>query len=167
MFSKKVKTNGFSLVEVLVGASVILVAIFTLMNSYAVFIKASAGSSKTVEATYLLEEGIEAMRFIRDTGWANLVAVGTSSSKYLVFVASSTQPYYVWQTTSTKSLIDGVFLRTIKIDDVKRDLSTQNISSTGAYDANTKMVTVTVAWPYKNATTTKTISTYLTNIYGN
>ena len=159
--------RGFSLVEVLVGAAIIVVVIFVLMNAYATFFKAEAGSAKNVEATYLLEEGMEAARFIRDTGWTNLTAIGTSTNKYLVLVASTTPNYYVWQATSTNGLIDGLFTRTIKLDDVKRDATTQDISGSGVYDANTKKITITISWPSLATTSIKTASTYLTNLYGN
>ncbi|MEI6420494.1 MAG: prepilin-type N-terminal cleavage/methylation domain-containing protein [bacterium] len=165
----KENNKGFTLVEVLVGSSIIAVAIFALMNAYTTFLKAEASSAKTVEATYLLEEGVEAARFMRDSSYAdNLVgSLGTSSVNYLVLVASSTAPYYVWQATSTARIEDGLFTRTIKLDDVKRDAVSSDISSTGNYDVGTKKVTVTVSWLKNGATTSKTASTYLTDIYNN
>jgi Tfp pilus assembly protein PilV len=162
MFSAfKTKINkGFSLVEVLVGASIIVVAIFALMNAYGSFLRAEASSSK----------GLEAARFMRDSSYTNFVStVGTSTPKYLMIVASSTPDYYVWQATSTVKIEDSLFTRTIKLEDVKRDASTQNIvSNSGVNDVNTKKITVSVSWLNPVGTTSiKSLSTYLTNLYAN
>jgi len=159
--------EGFSLVEVVVAASIVSVALMAILNAYGYLIRAEVGSTKLVKATYLLEEGIEASRYLRDKGWtANIANLSTTTNYYLYL--STSNGTGDWQATATKQIYDDMFKRTITFGNVYRDNNTQNISPTGVLDTNTRKITVSVSWPGINgATTTKSISTYLTNINKN
>lgn len=149
------------LVEVVIGASILTVGILALIGSYSTFVSFAFSNQKNVEAGYLLEEGLEAVTFLRDKGWAvNIATLSTTTTYYLTFNGS------YWATTTTPVYVDGQFLRTIGISDVKRDGS-DRIAETGTFDPNTKKITATVAYFQGHATTTKSISTYITNIYEN
>jgi len=70
-----------------------------------------------------------------------------------------------WKSTDTATST-GIFIRKYCLSDVKRLSSTGDIStSTSAVlDSSTKKVTVSVSWKGKNGTTTKSLSTYITNV---
>ena len=165
---KKQKHFGFSLVEVIVGASIITVAIVAILNAYGYLIRAELSSTKLVNATYLLEEGIEAARYLRDKGWtSNIASLSTSTNYYLYLSAANGMGD--WQPTTTRQIIDGVFVRTLNLGSVYRDSTIlQEISATGTIDINTRKITVTISWPgISGATSTKSLSTYLTNMNNN
>jgi prepilin-type N-terminal cleavage/methylation domain-containing protein len=165
MRKPKIKTSnsGFSLAEVLVGASIISVALVAILNAYGYLIRAEIGSAKVVKATYLLEEGVEASRYLRDKGWSSTIApLGTTTNYYLYLSVSN--GIADWQATTTKQIYDGIFERTVTFGSVYRSSITQDISSTGVFDSDTRKVTVSVSWPgISGGTTTKSLSTYLTN----
>ena len=98
-------------------------------------------------------------KIFRDTSWTNISAPVTGSSYYLTFNGTS------WATSTTNTYIDGVFERKIVLSDVYRDANDDIVSSGGVLDTGTRKATVTVSWYEKTATTTKSISTYLTNIF--
>ncbi len=155
--------RGISLVEVVVGSSIILIVFIGLISVNTLYIKAATSSTQKIQAAFLIEEGLEAARLVRDTSWTSFQSLSTTTSYHLAFDSSAS----TWKTTTTVSLIDSVFDRTMNISDVLRDGS-NNIASTGTYDQNIKKVTVSVAW-YDNTlgTTTQAISTFFANVVGN
>lgn len=159
--NKKSKKQGSFLVEVIIGATIISISILAIISSYVVYMKFAYANEKNVEANYLLEEGIEAVTFLRDNGWSNNISkLGTTTVYYLTFspptVSTTTVPQYV----------DGLFLRSFSVSDVKRD-SNDDISTVGTYDPNTKKITATVSYWQGHGTTTRSLSTYISNIYSN
>ena len=154
------KNRGMGLIEIVISAAILSIGILALISTYNTFISFAFSNQKNVEAAYLLEEGLEAMTFLRDKSFSNISKLSTSTTYYLTFTASS------WATTTTPQYVDGQYLRSINISDVNRD-GTDKIAAAGTYDPNTKKVTATVSYFQGHATTTKSISTYIANIYGN
>ncbi len=167
-FKLKSLYSGFSLVEVIVGASIITVAIVAILNAYGYLIRAELSSTKLVKATYLLEEGVEAIRYLRDKGWTSNIASLSTSTNYYLYL-STANGTGDWQATTTKQIFDGSFVRTVTFGSVYRNTTLlQEISATGTLDTNTRKITVTVSWPgISGSTTTKRLSTYLTNMNNN
>ena len=154
--------RGVSLVEVVITVSVFLVVILGLVGSFTYAVKTSLENADKVKATFLAEEGLEAMRLLRDTSWSQNIAGHVSgSSFYLSFDGAN------WSSTSSSAYIDGTFDRKLTINDVYRNSSEDIVSSGGTLDPNTKLVTAQVSWNYKGATSTRSLSTYLTNLFSN
>ena len=156
--------QGFGLIEVLVGVTIIVVGILALNTAYTTYIKYALANQSNSQAAFLGEEAMEGTTFLRDKGWTSYIApLSTTTTYYLNFTGG------YWNLTSTaQPYVDSQFLRTIAITDVKRDSSTYNIVSTGGiYDPNTKQITSTISYYQGHATTTQTMSTYITNIYNN
>ena len=108
-----------------------------------------------------MEEGLEVVTFLRDKGWANNIAkLSTTTIYYLSWSGTD------WATTTTPQYVDGMFLRKISVADVKRDGS-DRIASSGTYDPNTKQITATVEYYQGHSTTTRVMSTFITNLYSN
>jgi Tfp pilus assembly protein PilV len=155
------RKKGMALVEILIGSAIISVGILATISSFNAYTNYALANQKNIQAGYLLEEGIEAATFLRDGGWtANISRLSTSTPYYLTWNGTS------WATTTTAQYVDGEFLRSISVSDVKRN-NLDVINASGTYDPNTKMITATVSYFQGHATTTKSISTYLTNLYGN
>ncbi|MBX4189126.1 prepilin-type N-terminal cleavage/methylation domain-containing protein [Candidatus Parcubacteria bacterium] len=151
------KEQGISLVEVLVATSIILVALMALIGTFNLYVKIALGNAASAEAAYLAEEGVEAMKLIRDSSWSTNIAPLTVATDYFLTFQSST-----WKATTTYALIDSRFERKIQLAAVNRDVSS-NIAAVGTPDVNTRLVTVNVSWNDHGVTTTKSIATYITN----
>lgn len=144
------------IVEVLVAASIITVSILATMAVAQKSVYLSRQAFHTTQASFLLEEGAEAVRIIRDSGWSNISSLIVGTNYYLTFLAGN---------STTPSTV-GIFTRTIVFANVNRDNNTKDIvSSGGTLDDQTKLVTVTVSWPEGGVTITKTLQFYIMNIF--
>jgi hypothetical protein len=103
-------------------------------------------NTNKIQATYIMEEGVEAIRYLRDGGYSsNINTLISGVPYYLLFDGSN------WSTTITSSLIDNKFDRTITIADVYRRDSDDDIvdilsSDPKTLDGSTVQATVKVMW---------------------
>jgi len=155
--------KGSGLAEILVAVfifSIILGSLITASNKY---LSGAGENLRSTQGVYIAQEGIEAVKIIRDTNWDIIDTLSDDMDYYLYFdISSSTNN--TWEATSTFSSIDSIFTRTFKLNSVYRDSDGRIVSSGGTQDLNTKKVTVSVSWKLKTSTTTKSLSTYITNI---
>ena len=158
---KEYKNQGMILAEILVGSAIILMVIMATVEAYSTYLNYALSNQNNTVASYLLEEGIEVATYLRDIGWnANIGTLTSGTTYYVVFDGST------WLTTTTLQYIDNTFLRTLVVENVNRDIN-DDIASVGTLDPNIKKVTVTVSYWQGHATTTKSLETYITNIYNN
>ncbi|MEK7153509.1 MAG: hypothetical protein AAB834_06170 [Patescibacteria group bacterium] len=136
-FHIKSKEAGFSPVEVLLAAAVFGFLVTALIGAIVYGRSSTASAGERARATILAEEGVEAVRSIRDAGYANLTD-GTFG-----LVQSGGQ----W-TLSGSSDATGIFTRQVAIAPV---------------DSVRKSVTVTVSWPQGSTTAQTTATSRLTN----
>src|SRR3989344_7757596 len=152
--SKKKKSYGFSLIEIVVGVSIIAITFVGLVSTYNIFFKVALKNTKKIQSAYLLEEGLEAIRSVRDESWdGNIASLATNTNLSLTYNGSE------WVVGSGGVMIDGLFFRQFKVFDVYRDAN-NDISSSGILDSETKFFTVSVAWVDRGATTTESMSAY-------
>lgn len=155
------KQQGFGLVEMIIGAAVLSTSLLGISSFFQKTLEVSRLTQSAVQGDYLLEEGVEIIKLFRDAGYANNIAkLSTTTPTYFTWNGTN------WATTTTNTFIDGTFERKITVSEVLRNAS-EDISGTGTLDQNTRLVTVSVAWDVKGATTTKTIQAYITNIFNN
>ena len=160
-FYLKTKNNGFSLVEVLVACSIITLTSLSLMSATTKGIELSNRALRQVEATQLMEEGVEAVKTIRDSDWNVISNLNLDTNYYLSFNTSTN----TWSLISTPvAPIDNIFTRIIVLSGVNRD-SNDSISSSGTLDTGSKKVNISVSWLVSNGTNSKNITFYLTNIF--
>lgn len=152
--------SGFGTLEIIVGLAIISISFFSLMAVSRLSLELVAQSAKRVKAGFLLEEGVEALKILRDAGWTFNIAPLSNSAVYYLDFNNNT-----WQATTTNIYIDGIFERSFTIGDVYRDAN-DDIAAFGFLDPGTKKVSMAVAWKEKSGTTTKSISTYITNLFG-
>lgn len=69
LFNKISGKRGFTLTEVLIGISILTVAIVSATNLLVTIVQSNKNNVKTLQAYYYAQEGIEAFRNIRDTNW--------------------------------------------------------------------------------------------------
>lgn len=161
MFYKH-RQKGISALEIIIGLALISLSFLGIFSVSSTALKSIHNSTQEIKASFLDEEGLEAIKILRDTSWQNNInGLSVGTNYYLTFNNS------IWQATSTNVYIDGVFERSFILENVYRDAN-DDIASLGTLDAGTKKITVLVSWiSGTGATTTKSISTYLTNLFNN
>lgn len=154
------KNKGASLLEVVIGAALVLIVLVGAFSAFNLFVTAGVKNAGAVAATYLLEEGMEALVSMRDRGWTiNVASLPVNQTHYLEWKNGN----YV--ATSSREVI-GNFERSFKLLPVYRD-GASKIAETGTLDANMRKITVTVIQNTATGTTTRSLSAYLGNIYEN
>jgi len=154
--------RGIGVIEIVVAVSIIGLTMFAIFE-FAVISSASVRvSARQVEAAYLAEEGLEAVRLLRNTSWDTSIASLTNGTNYYPVLASGN-----WSLNTTNpGLIDNVFTRTITVQSVLRDVD-DNIAETGTLDPNTKRIISTVVWLEKGSAKQVELQTYITNFLSN
>jgi prepilin-type N-terminal cleavage/methylation domain-containing protein len=156
----KNKSKGLSLIEVIVASAIISVSMIYITNVYGNFLTLSLQNTDKVQAIFLLDEGVEAIKTMRNYSWAQLASTTVNTNYYLTWQSNR------WQATTTPNSIDGKFIRKFTVDNVYRDPTTLNIVTTGGtLNTDSKIVHMSVSWDYKGATSTKTTSFYIFNLY--
>lgn len=156
---KKVSQNGSALVEIIIGSAIILTGILAIASSFNTYLQYAVSNQRNIEANYLMQEGLEAMTVLRDIAWTNnFASLSTTTTYYITWNGTR------WATTTTTQYVDGIFLRSISVSDLKRDANDDLSTTTGTYDSNIKQVTVTVSFTQGHSTTTKSLSRYFANI---
>ncbi len=146
------------MVEIIIVVSIILVSVLITMSVAQKSIVVSRQALHISQAAFLLEEGAEAIRIVRDNAWSNISNL-TVSTNYYPTLSGNT-----WILSSTPNTV-GIFTRTVSVANVNRDASTGDISSSGTNDAGTKLVTVTVSWTDGGEVASKTLSFYINDIF--
>ena len=150
---------GLTLVEVLIAASIILAFLLALFGVHSLYLKTAFSNGKVIKAAGLAEESLEVIRFLRDSSWdTNIASLAFNTDYSLIFDAGG------WQVVTSNIWVDNLFERKVRLSAVYRDASGEIVSSGGTLDPDTVLVVSTVSWSSGGATTTKSISTYLTNL---
>lgn len=160
------RKRGVSVVEVLIASAIMMTSVISIMGVYSGLTSIAIRNTAKVQAGMLLDEGAEALRFMRDVSWAtniNPLANGTTYTLYWDYSVEN----YGWRATTTRDLIDDQFDRTFVLSSVNRDVTTYNIiTSGGTLDTGTRKATINVTWFDGLATSSKSIIMYLYNTYG-
>lgn len=152
--------KAFALVEVLIACSIFSIIAFSLISSTNKGINLSNVALRQVQASFLLEEGAESVKILRDNNWSNISGY-TNNTNYYINFDNNTNTVSL---SATPNNIDGFFTRTIVFEPVYRD-SSDDIAPSGTLDANTKKVTVTVSWLSGGVTLSKNLYFYIANIF--
>ena len=154
-------SRGVGIVEVIIAIFIISTAFFAILQLSVMTMKASGERNNKERALQLAQEGIEATRAIRDSGWTANIAGLSFGSTYYPFNNSG-----AWAlSASNPGLIDGKFTRTAVVSNVSRDINDNIVQSGGTDDPKTKKVAVTVSWG--NPAKSVQLITYITDILKN
>lgn len=150
--------KGFFLIEVIVATAITGAVVVFLLGLVQDTVEISASSLERTQASYLLEEGGEAIKTIRDDGWTGISTLSNVTTYYLSWSGTK------WSLSTTPSTIDS-FSRTIVFEAVNRDSNDDIVSSGGTLDSRTRKATITVSW---NSSTggskSESLSLYLADI---
>lgn len=156
--------SGFTLIEILIAISALGIIVVSIAQMSQLFLHSARLSSSRVEAAFLLQEGAEALRHLRDTSWHDFIdTITTGTPNYILFTSGT------YETTTTEPmLLGGRFARSITLYDVFRDATTQDIVETGGVlSTSTKRVEIIAAWRQGQTTTTETVELFLSDIFDN
>ena len=154
------RNEGFSIVEILIAASIISVTVVAIVGIASESIVFSRRAVTTYVASTLLEEGVEAVRTMRDTSWNSVASLAAGTTYYPVFSNTT----HMWSLDTTPATVNG-YTRTVSVAPVSRGATDDIVSSGGTADAGTRLVTVTVSWVDHGSTLTKSIAVYFSNIF--
>jgi Tfp pilus assembly protein PilV len=152
--------KGISIVEVVIASAIISLSMISITNVYGNFLTLSLANTEKVQAVFLLDEGVEAIKTMRNYSWSSVSSSTVDTTYYLTWQNSR------WQSTTTPNTIDNKFIRTYTVSNVFRDASTLNIvNNGGVLNNDSKVINLDVSWNYKGATSSKQISFYVFNLY--
>lgn len=167
--SKKL-ISGFTLIEVIIACSIITMSMLTLLQASEKGVRLSSHALSKSQASFLLEEGVESVKSIRDNDWNTITALSLDTPYHLFFDINTNK--WVFD-SSAGSLanhiptypIDGVFDRTVVISSVSRDSNDDIVTSGGSIDDGTKKVTINLTWRSSVGFNSKSLSFYISNIF--
>lgn len=173
---KKTKINkfkkGFTIVEVIIACSIITITVLSLMSVASKGIELSGRSLRQTQSNTLLEEGVEAVKTIRDNNWSTISALSLDTPYYLFYnINTNTWALFNSSDTPTSSIptypIDGIFSRQVVFQGVSRDSedNIQEVTNPSDIDDGIKKVTVTVTWTSSGNLVSKDIVFYLADIF--
>jgi len=146
--------SGFGLIEVVIVTAIVIVALSAFLQTGVFSIRLLRGQTESLTATMLAQEGMEAVRAVRDESWTNNIAALTNATTYYPVIINSK-----WTlTTNNPGVQNGLYSRSIIFDQVFRDAQ-DDIAASGTLDTNTKKITVTVTWSNKQ----EQLIAYITN----
>ncbi len=159
--NKKNSKKGSGIVEVLFSVSIILVTLGSLIGAYIFYFQLSVSKLNSTSAIFLAEEGIEAVRLMRNDDWdGNIALLDMNTEYHLIFED------FMWNITASPQLIDETFSRTVTLEEVYRDGDGMiDDAGGGSIDENTVKVTSKVSWSGILGESEKEMSAYIPNIF--
>lgn len=163
--------SGFTLIEVLIACSIISISMFALMSTAQKGIVLSNQALKKSQVNLLLEEGVEAVKSIRDNNWDTNIKDLSLETPYHIFFNTNTK-VWVLDTSATSLVnsipsypIDGVFDRTIIFYSVGRGSDDDILAVGGTLDEGTRKVIVTTTWVSSGILNSKSLTFYIADIF--
>jgi len=145
------------MVEVIVVSSIIVVSFLAALTVAQKSIYLARQSVHQAEAAFLLEEGAEATRIVRDNAWSGISGLTLSTDYYPSFSGGT------WTLSTTPSQV-GIFTRKVVFSSAYRD-GNQDLAPSGTLDSGTRLITVTVTWSDSGQIISKTLQFYLTDLF--
>lgn len=149
--------RGFMMVEILIVASIIVASFLIALTVTQKSIFLSRQSLHQSQTAFLLEEGAEAVRIVRDNIWSGISSLTLDADYYLLYSGGT------WTLSLSPSQI-GIFTRRVVVSSVYRD-GNQNLASSGTLDSDARLITIYLSWMEGTQTFSKTIQFYLFNIF--
>ena len=150
-------TQGVSIVEIVIGASIMGLLVIASVSALALFVRSATDSKEQIIALYLAEAGVEYMKHIRSVNWDNISSLSTDTTYY--FAVSTT----TLATSTSPEVIDGYYERSLHLTDLYRDNTGDIVSSTtpgATIDTEAFYLTVEVGY----GSSSVALSSIMTNI---
>lgn len=154
--------RGISIIEIIVVIFVATILLFSIAQVAGISFRVSTEKKLELRAGYYAQEGVEALRAMRDESWATRIGTLSAGTTYYFVPTPS-----AWTLSgSNPGALDGVFTRTAVMQSVYRDAN-DDIASSGTLDPDTKKFTITVSWSTQTGAHSLAIDTYIMNLLKN
>ncbi|MEI6022237.1 MAG: type II secretion system protein [bacterium] len=151
--------KGFFLIEAIVASAIIGTSLVLMLAVISNVVDISHRALEKTQASYLLEEGGEVAKVLRNQAWSNISNLTPGTTYYMHWDNTGK----TWSYTTTAEKV-GVFTRTIVISSVQRNANADIVSSGGSVDSGTLQMTISVSWQSANGTSaTETMPFYITS----
>ena len=160
---KSFSNRGISVVEIIIGASIIAVTFVITIGVYSSLLKLSGEALPRIQSAMIADEGVQALRSLRDVSYSSNIASLTLDTPYYLVWSQASSTFLA---TTIPTVIDDTFYRTFTLSNMYRD-SDQNIVSSGTLDAGGRLATINVSFQKRNGTSTQVLQTYILNTFNN
>lgn len=162
MIKRSYNNKGFGIIEIIIALGIfVIIAISAATLILHAFNATRLGEEET-QAMAFTQEGIEAVRSIKNQSWHNLNIGNTDCNGTSIKVIDKSAGYWAWGTTPPNTQTQEKFTRTITISNVCRDNDGNIVEPGTEYDPNIKKVTSEVTWSFTPARNNKvTQTTYI------
>lgn len=148
-------SRGFGLIEMVIITAIVTAAFAAFAQVGLLSLRLLRTEKENLEAAFLAQEEMNAMRALRDESWTNNIATFANNTLYYPTIENSK-----WKlVTGSSTLINGTYTRSLTLQNVYRDAQ-DKISTTGILDPNTRKITAQVGW---NKIKWIQLTAYLTN----
>src|SRR3990167_4249064 len=151
------KTGGQILIELVLAMGIASILISALVGGLIGVRSGTNLSTNILNANFLFQEAIEAVRSVRESGW-NQIA---SNDTYHPVISGSN-----WSLVSGSEVV-GTFTRVITIDDTRRDTNGNITETGGKVDPSTKKIKLSVSWQGYGSISSINQTFYLSRWQGN
>lgn len=152
-YNIKKNQQGQSLIELLVAMAVFVLVVSSIMFLTLDAHLATRQGAERTQATFLAQEGVEAVTSIKNQGWKYL-----STGDHGLDESGN-----LWQFSGTDNLIDK-YTRQATVEEVYRDVNGDIVDSGGSLDLDTKKIISKVNWDFSpNRPSEVAVTSYLTN----
>ncbi len=132
------KEKGSGFIEVIIGASIIILIVVAFALAVKVNVLITSKNSDQNQAALLTEEAGEALQFLRDQNWSeNILILNDDADYYLYWNGTN------YEISATQTETNNGFLVKIIFDEVYRDAG-DSIAESGTLDENTRKATISV-----------------------
>jgi len=133
-------SRGLGLVEGVVAVAIVGTVFVAMIGAFNLFLRTALATSPELKAVFLVEEGLESVRAIRDIDWDTEIDSLTIDTPYYLSFSDGR-----WQLSTTQSYVDGTHERIVTFEAVNRDVDGRIVTSGGTLDPDTKKVIVSVS----------------------
>ena len=160
---KSFSNKGISVIEIIIGASIIAVTFVITIGVYSSLLNLSGEALPRIQSAMIADEGVQALRSLRDASFSSNIAGLTLDTPYYLVWSEVSHSFFA---TTTPMVIDNTFYRTFTLSNMYRD-EAQNIASSGTLDTDGRLATINVSFQKRNGTSTQVLQTYLLNNFNN
>lgn len=153
------KNQGFALMEIVVATALISMLTLALVSVTQKSLELSSRALKQSQASFLLEEGAEAVKTIRDDAWSTIDGLDIGTEYYLYYDTNTD----TWSFSGTPNQIDE-FTRKVVIDNAYRD-GADDLADSGTADDYGRQVNIEVFWDSFGTQFSKELSFYIFDLF--
>lgn len=149
---------GQSLVEVIVAVSIFMIISSSAAVSVVGSLSASRLAEEETQATFYSNQGLEAVRSIKNRGWDDPFLTTDCTS---VTCGLTLNGQWSFNGNADDPDGSGKFLRELSIENVERDIDGNVVDSGGKIDSETKRVVSTIKWDFTSGRQNEVVLTSL------